>query len=65
MFSKEELNNLLIFLSRVEVKGEEAYVWVGLNEKAKYNLNQLLSQPNQIAQTSEKEEVKEQKKDIR
>ena len=52
----EELNNLLLFLNRVELKGQESYAWVGLVEKIKMHMNEL-SNPL-------KEEVEVEKVDI-
>jgi hypothetical protein len=42
-YNKNELENLLIFMQRVELKGSESYAWVGLVEKIKNDLNELMS----------------------
>ncbi len=42
-FKKDELEALLIFMQRVELKGSESYAWVNLVEKIKNDLNALVN----------------------
>ena len=62
-YTLEELRNLLVFLNRVDLKGQEAFVWSGLYAKINQHMNMLegkapMQGQSNGTQLDEKEEMK-------
>ena len=55
-YTLEELRNLLVFLNRVDLKGQEAFIWSGLYAKINEHMNVLEGKPTQLRKQEDLEE---------
>ena len=58
-YTIEELRNLLVFLNRVDLKGQEAFVWGGLYAKINKHIDVLEGKvPQEVQEIKEQVEKK-------